>query len=89
MSKHTAGPWTLNGCEVEKDRKCIAAVRLAGGDQFDETNDNALLIAAAPSMDIALRSIAVNLALFEKSGDHGYLTLAREAADNAIKEIEP
>ncbi len=94
--KHTPGPWRISGVNVvvvgSEVGPCPVASVYNGKNAYtsdDEQQANAALIARAPTMDIALRSIAVNLALYEKSGEHGFLTLAREAAEKAIAPTSP
>jgi len=93
--KHAAGPWAIEegvrGTTVIVGPNEDIVTRLPDWPGYKATQAaNAALIAAAPTMDVALRSVLCNLSLAEKSGVEirGYLLLAREAASAAIAKAE-
>lgn len=61
MSKHTPGPWTGYPANIspniEADGKCIAQVNPHNGDSEERRTANARIIAAAPELLEALKSI--------------------------------
>ncbi len=86
--KHTKGPWHImthtKGLMIVGDGKQIADVY----DPRKTREANARLIASAPTMDIAIRSMLVNINLALKSGDNAYLKLAINAGEQAISKAE-
>ncbi len=99
---YTKGPWTIEhikgldlgaSAEIMADKMVIAQVwktddSITRWSQDETGNANALLIAAAPTMDIAIRSMLININLALKSGNDGYLRLAIEGGEAAIAKIE-
>lgn len=69
MSKHTPGPWTVNGCRVEATSGAMVAGVFDGTNanvtDRDAEQANARLIAAAPELLESLES-----ALYGVEGNH-------------------
>ena len=90
-TKHTPGPWARGkggyADRIEAGSPPTAICEIWYGSlPRAEIGANAHLIAAAPTMETALRSILCNLALAEKEG-HGlgmYAQLAIKAAESAL-----
>ena len=91
--KSTPGPW-----EISNSRRQIGKRALNGSLNLlaDTTNScfyeddeaNARLIAAAPTMDTAIRSMIVNINLALINSDNAYLRLAIKAGEQALAKAE-
>ena len=96
-TKYTSGPWRVDVNPYDNENRVYQAkengipiINALFKSTGPESEANARLIARAPTMDTALRSVLVNLALAEKSGTEitWYLRLAREAAAGALTKVE-
>ena len=98
MSRHTPGPWGVDGKNrtrvapfqpggvfLDFDRQ-VATVRARGG-QFEVTKANAMLIAAAPEMLAALELAASYCGESGQRLDDSPLAEIREAIDKATTGI--
>jgi len=84
---HTPGKWSQDrNIILDLDSNEVATVTYR---QSGYVQANARLIAAAPRLENALRSVLCNLALAEKEGRDigGYGRLAIQAAESALADI--
>jgi hypothetical protein len=98
MKMYTKGPWKMEEFQESyiKDKSAkrihifasMFDIASAHGDDWDTRKANARLIAAAPTMEIAIRSMLVNINLALKSGNDGYLRLAIEGGEAALAKTE-
>ncbi len=87
---YTKRPWKYES-ETKTIRSYPENYWLASMDSWDGAVNheaNARLIAAAPTMETAIRSMLVNMSLALKGGGEAYLRLAIEAGENALKSVE-
>ncbi len=89
--KYTKGPWKIR----QNPHSGIVFVanypifkECGGHEQTEIEWNDAYLIAAAPTMDTAIRSMLININLALKSGCDGYLRLAIEAGESALKKAD-
>lgn len=98
--KHTQGPWIvrIKPYPEENDKHWIDSENgltpianvfdYFADDEGSTGRANAKLIAAAPSMEIAIRAMIVNINLSLKSGCDEYLKLDIEAGEEILVKIE-
>lgn len=91
MSKHTPGPWTLNGFYIEFDAATRIATasnwRMSGVDAHAEAKANARLIAAAPDLlEVLEQFVAWVDAPSESAFSDSQLAAARAAIAKAKGE---
>ncbi len=85
--EHTKGPWKKDRNMIEDSGgKLIATISY---EQDGYVQANARLIAAAPTMDIAIRSMLVNIKLAIRMGaNDAYLRGAIEVGEAALAKAE-
>jgi hypothetical protein len=100
--KHTPGPWKVELLENHHNdyenwktftvrstaNVCLAVVGDVDRYHEEDHEGNAQLIAAAPTMETAIRSMIVNIRLGLKHDQQAFYRLAIEAGEAALEAVE-